>query len=85
MNELYQILEEKLQIRYETKAILTLLETLEGAYSEEKEPELKSVVYVTKIYLKSLYESINSAIEKMDTFLVEEAQRKKVIENGGHF
>jgi len=77
MNELYQILEENLQIRYETKAILTMLETLEGAYSEEEEPKLKSMVCIMKIYMIALYENISSTIEKMDTFLVEEAQGKR--------
>jgi len=75
MNELYSIMEECLQCHYEVKAIITLLNTLEGSYSEEEKPELKSRVCVTKTYLEAIQERMREIINRIDYYIVEEVKK----------
>ena len=77
MEELYLILNESLKNQYGLNALITLLETLEASYSEEKEMEIKSLTNVIKVYLEALQEDVSNTISLIDNYVVKESQNRK--------
>lgn len=77
MEELYLILNESLKNQYGLNALITLLETLEASYSEEKEMEIKSLTNVIKVYLEALQEDVSNTISLIDNYIVKESQNRK--------
>ena len=77
MEELYLILNESLKNQYGLNALITLLETLEASYSEEKEMEIKSLANVIKVYLEALQEDVSNTISLIDNYIVKESQNRK--------
>ena len=56
MEELYSIMRNFLEVQYHQNSILCVLDTLEDAYSEEEQAEMKMTIHVLKTYIKSLQE-----------------------------
>ena len=71
MEELYLIMRDFLEAQYHQKAILCVLNTLENAYSEEEQAEIKMTIHVLKTYIKSLQEETKIAINRFDSYMAE--------------
>lgn len=76
MEELYLIMRDFLEVEYNQKSLLYVLETLEAAYSEKKEEDAKLIVNHTKGCLKALQGEIKAAINRMDNYIAAAAGRK---------
>ena len=71
MEELYLIMRDFLEVQYHQKSILCVLDTLEKAYSEEEQAEIKMTINVLKTYIKSLQEETKIAINRFDSYMAE--------------
>ena len=71
MEELYSIMRNFLEVQYHQNSILCVLDTLEDAYSEEEQAEIKMTIHVLKTYIKSLQEETKTAINRFDTYIAE--------------
>lgn len=76
MEELYLIMRNFLEVQYHQKSILCVLDTLEKAYSEEEQPEMKMTINVLKTYIESLQEETKIAINRFDSYMSEKARKK---------
>ena len=76
MEELYSIMRYFLEVEYNQKSLLFVLETLEVTYSEKHEKEVKLIVNHTKGCLKALQGELRAAINRMDNYIAETAGRK---------
>ena len=76
MEELYSIMRDFLEVEYNQKSLLYVLETLETAYSEKQEEETKLIVNHTKGCLKALQEELKAAINRMDSYIAENAKKQ---------
>ena len=76
MEELYSIMRDFLEVEYNQKALLRVLETLETAYGEKAEEDVTLIVNHTKVCLKTLREGLKAAIYRMDSYIAVEAGRK---------
>ena len=77
MKELYLIMERCLKSEYDLKALLCVLETLEGGYSEEQQIQAKSVISVVKGYLLTLLEDVHTTTGLIDDFIVAAAANRE--------
>ena len=69
MEELYLIMRDFLEVQYHQKSILCVLDTLEKAYSEEEQAEIKMTINVLKTYIESLQEETKIAINRFDSYV----------------
>ena len=71
MKELYSIMRDFLEVQYQQNSILCVLNTLENAYSEEEQAEIKMTIHVLKTCIESLQEETKTAINRFDTYITE--------------
>lgn len=76
MEKLYSIMEDLLEVEYNQKSLLYVLETLEAAYSEQEQEETKLLINHIKGGLKALQEEIRAAIGKLDNYIAAAAGHK---------
>ena len=75
MEDLYLILRDFQEVQYYQESILCILDTLENAYSEEEQLEMKMTIHVLKTCIETLQEETKIAIRKFDSYLTEEKER----------
>ena len=73
MEGLYSIMRDFLEVEYNQESLLYVLETLEAAYSGKQEEEVKLIINHTKGCLKALQEELKAAINRMDSYIAENA------------
>ena len=76
MKELYSIMRDFLEVEYNQESLLCLLEAAEAAYKDEKQVETKLITSSTKYYLKALQGELKAAINRMDSYIVENAKEQ---------
>lgn len=76
MEELYSIMRDFLEVEYNQKSLLCLLRAAEAAYSGEKEENAKLIANSTKYYLQALQEELKAAINRMDSYIAENAKKQ---------
>lgn len=76
MEELYSIMRDFLEVEYNQESLLCLLRAAEAAYSGEKEAEVKLIANSTKYYLKALQGELKAAINRMDSYIAENAKKR---------
>lgn len=76
MEELYSIMRDFLEVEYNQESLLCLLRAAEAAYSGEKEAEAKLIVNSAKYYLKALQGELKAAINRMDSYIAENAKKQ---------
>ena len=76
MEELYSIMRDFLEVEYNQKSLLCVLETLEAAYSGEQEEKAKLIVNHTKGCLKTIQGELKAAINRIDQYIAAAAGRK---------
>ena len=69
MEELYSIMRDLLELEYNQESLLYVLETLETAYEEPEQRDLKRIVNYMKGGVNSLQTELNKAIRRMDGYL----------------
>ncbi len=72
MEELYSIMRDFLEVEYNQESFVCLLSVAEATYSAENQKEAKIIAACTKFYLKSLQEELKAAINRLDSYIVEE-------------
>ena len=77
MEELYSIMRDFLEVEYHQEALLCLLKAAEAAYTETEQAEARLIASSTKYYLQALQEEIKAAINKMDSYIAENAAKKQ--------
>ena len=76
MEELYSIMRDFLEVEYNQESLLCVLETLEAAYSVKHKEKVKLIVNHTKGCLKALQEELKAAINRMDSYIAENAKEQ---------
>lgn len=76
MEELYSIMRDLLEVEYNQKSLLCLLEAVEAAYTGKKQTEAKLIANSTKYYLQALQEELKAAINRMDSYISENAKKR---------
>ena len=76
MEELYSIMRDLLEVEYNQESLLRLLRVAEAAYSDEKQEETKYLANCTKYYLKALQEELQRGINRLDSYIAEEAKKR---------
>ncbi len=73
MNELYAIMRELLEVEYNQKALLYIMERLEEAYggAEQEDPGL--AVSGVRYYLTVLHRDLGITINRLDAYMAERA------------
>lgn len=77
MNELYSIMRDFLEIEYNHKSLLHILKILEEAYTSAHQNEAALTTNAAKNYLKGLQGELKTAINRLDCYLVKNAEKKK--------
>lgn len=72
INRLYHIMERLLQAEYGLLAGERLLHRLEETYSEEDEPEEKSLCYIMSTICRNSREQISELIQELDEGIIEQ-------------
>lgn len=76
MEELYSIMRDFLEVKYNQESLVCLLKAAEAAYSDEKQEEAKLIANSTKFYLQALQEELKAAINRMDSYIAENAKKQ---------
>lgn len=76
MEEWYSIMRDFMEVEYNQESLLCVLETLEAAYSEVQEREIKLIINHTKGCLKTLQRELSATISRMDSYIVVTAGHK---------
>ena len=76
MEELYSIMRDFLEVEYNQESLLCVLEMLEATTHSEKQVEAKMIANSTKYYLKALQEELKAAINRMDSYIAENAKKQ---------
>lgn len=71
MEHYYKIMSDILTTEYQIKAAVCVLESLEAAYSEDTQLEIKSLATVLKGYLKAVESDTRRIIDYIDTLTAE--------------
>ena len=75
MEELYSIMRELLEIEYNQKSLLYVLEVAETAYCEQQE-EAKLIINHTKGCLKVFQKDLKAIINRVDCYIAMAAEHK---------
>lgn len=78
MNELYLIMDDFMKSEYDLKALLSIISTLEAAYSEEEEQKIKFFASVVKWYLTAVETEMRDTIGTLDNYIAQEAGKKSI-------
>ena len=76
MEELYSIMRDFLEVEYNQESLLCLLRAAGVAYSSEKEEKAKLIANGTKFYLQALQEELKAAINRLDSYIIENAKKQ---------
>lgn len=76
MGELYSIMRDFLEVAYNQESLLCLLRAAEAAYTGEKQEESKLIANSAKYYLQALQEELKAAINRMDSYIAENAKKQ---------
>lgn len=76
MEELYSIMRDFLEVEYNQEALLCLLKAAEAAHGGEKERKANLIANSTKYYLQALQEDIKAAINRLDSYIAENAKKR---------
>ena len=76
MKELYSFMRDFLEVEYNQESLLCILRSAEAAYSSEKEEKAKLIANSTKYYLQALQEEIKAAINRLDSYIAENAKKQ---------
>ena len=75
MEELYSIMRDFLEVEYNQESLLCLLRAAEAAYTDGEQVDAKLVANSIKYYLKALQEELKAAINRMDSYIAENAKK----------
>lgn len=75
MEELYSIMRDFLEVEYNQESLLCILRATETAYSSEKEGKADLIANSAKFYLQALQEELKAAINKLDSYIAENAKK----------
>lgn len=76
MEELYSIMRDFLEVEYNLESLLCLLRAAEVTYSGEKEGNADLIANSAKFYLQALQEELKAAINRMDSYIAENAKKQ---------
>ena len=76
MEELYSIMRDFLEVEYNQESLLCLLRAAEAAYTSKEQAEAKLIANSAKYYLKALQEELRAAINRMDSYIAENAKKQ---------
>lgn len=76
MEELYSIMRDFLEVEYNQESILCLLRAAEAAYTGKEQAEAKLIANSAKFYLQALQEEIKAAINRLDSYIAENAKKQ---------
>ncbi len=76
MEELYSIMRDFLEVEYNQESFVCLLGAAEAAYAEENQADGKLIANSAKVYLKGLQEDLKAAINRMDSYIAENAKKQ---------
>lgn len=77
MNELYAIMRELLEVEYNQKALLYMMEMLEKAYEREAGEEPVLAVSGARYYLTVLHRDLEVTIGRLDAYVARQAGDRK--------
>lgn len=69
MEELYSILRDLLEVEYNQKSLLYVLEALEAVYEEQGQGDIKLIVNHTKGCIKALQAELRATISRLDSYI----------------
>lgn len=75
-DELYSIMEDFLEVKYNQDSLLYILTALESAYSGEPPKEAGLLTNSVKYYLEALEKELTGVINRLDAYILEEVRRK---------
>ena len=75
MEELYSIMRDFLEVEHNQKSFVSLLTAAESAYTSENQIKAKLVANSAKVYLKDLQVELKKAINRMDSYIAENAKK----------
>lgn len=76
MEELYSIMRELLEVKYNQDSLLYFLKTVEIAYADKQQTEAKLIANSTKYYLKALRRDLEVVINRLDIYIVEQPKEQ---------
>ena len=76
MEELYSIMRDFLEVEYNQESLLYLLKAVEAANTGKEQAEAKLIANSTKYYLQALQEEIKAAINRLDSYIAENAKKR---------
>ncbi|MDE5817728.1 MAG: hypothetical protein K2I07_00185 [Lachnospiraceae bacterium] len=76
MEELYSIMRDFLEVAYHQESLVCLLKAAESAYTDEGQAEAKLIANSTKYYLQALQEKIKAIINRLDSYIAENAKKQ---------
>ena len=76
MEELYSIMRDFLEVEYNQESFVCLLKAAEASCTGENQVEAKLVANSAKVYLKGLQEDLKAAINRMDSYIAENAKKQ---------
>lgn len=76
MKELYAIMRDLLEVEYNQESLLYVLKTLEAAYEEQGQGNVKMIVNHTKSSIKALQVELRAVINRMDSYIAGAAGQK---------
>ncbi len=71
MNELYAIMRELLEVEYNQKALLYIMEMIETAYGGESQEKSGLAVSGVRYYLAVLHRDLGITINRLDAYIAE--------------
>lgn len=75
MKELYLIMRELLEVEYNQKSLLYIMEMLETAYNEGERECSGLAVNGVRYYLAVLHKDLGTVINKLDIYMAEGAKK----------
>ena len=76
MEELYSIMRELLEVKYNQESLLYSLKTVETTYTDEQQTEAKLVANNAKYYLNALQEDLKTIINRLDSYIAESPKKQ---------
>ena len=76
MEELYLIMRDFLEVEYNQESFVCLLKAAEATYTAENQVETKLLANGVKVYIKGLQKDLKAAINRMDSYIAENARKQ---------
>ncbi len=76
MEELYAIMRELLEVEYNQKSLLYIMEMLETAYGGEEQETEGLAVSGIRYYLGILHRDLGAVINRLDVYVAEQAKKQ---------